>query len=114
MSYSTFIGGISESFRENWTAHTVRPDQTETDAFDIFTWYQEIPRLDWRVRPSPGRDSFRADWGAWACRVTKAELEAYNRKAEERYRIPESILARMRDGVDYAMIDVEDIGSGLD
>ena len=113
MTYSTFVGGISESFRENWTAHTVRPNQLEPDAFDIFTWYEEIPNSDWQAH-SPGSDGIWADWGARAYKVTKAELVEYNRHCREEYRVPDRVLDKMKDGETYAMIDVEDIGTGLD
>ncbi len=113
MTHSTFVGGISESFRENWEAHTVRPGQAEPDAFDIFTWYAEIPNTDRQV-PDPGTDGIRADWGAWACKVTKKELLEYNRRCREEYCVPDRVLTRVNDTEIYAMIDAEDIGTGLD
>ena len=30
-----YIGEISESYRKNWSPHTVRPDQKEPDVFDV-------------------------------------------------------------------------------
>ena len=109
MTYSTHIGGISESFRDDWTAHTTRPTQWEPDAFDIFTWYNEIPNPDWHNGGRFFTNGIKADWGAWAYRITKERAKAYNECVEEQYRIPEWIIYRMEDGIDYAVVHVEDV-----
>lgn len=94
MTYSFNIGGISASFRNNWTAHTTKPHQWEPDAFDIFTWYEEIPEPDWIAGGRFFTDGMKADWGAWASKITKEKAMAYNKCVAEKHRIPDRILPK--------------------
>lgn len=110
MMRSTFIGGISKSFQDNWEAHTTRLHQMEPDAFDIFTWSEEVPDLEWGCGCHFATDKIQADWGSWAYKTTKAKLTEYNQCVAEQYRIPDRIIDRMEDGQTYAIIDADMIG----
>ncbi len=102
-----YIGEISESYLENWSPHTVGPDQTEPEVFDVLTdgTRQEIGyRLDMSAAEKCFSDRIQVDWGGWAYKVTSEQIRAYNQATSPQYQIPECELDPEKA---YAIIDVE-------
>ena len=106
--WACYFGVISESYRKNWKPHTVKPEQKEPDVYDVLESRQEIMyRLDGTAAMECFTDMIQVDWGGWAYRVTKARALEYNRRVTGVYRIPETVISSMEDGVTYGIIDVE-------
>ena len=82
-------------------------DAFEPDAFDIFTWHEDIPDLYGDASLDMLSDGFRADWGAWAYKTTKGRVLAYNCQVEEFRRIPDNVVNMLKDGETYAVVSVE-------
>ena len=94
------LGGISGPYQERWEAQS-------DNAFDIFTWHEDIPDLYGNAADEMLSDCFRADWGAWAYKTTKEKVIAYNRQVEEWRRIPGHVVSRLKDGETYAVVWAE-------
>ncbi len=107
--WACYFGKISKSYRENWTPHTVSPDQKEPDVHDVLEDPTEIMyRLAWTAAAECFSDMIQVDWGGWAYRVTKAQAIAYNEMTGSgSYSIPQRIIDSMEDGEIYGIIDVE-------
>ena len=103
-----YFGEITESYRKDWTPHTVRPDEKEPDVHDVIGERYEIGyRLDMRAAEKCFPGWIQVDWGGWAYKVTKEKILQYNEEVGRRYGIPEWVLPMMEDGKEYAVIDVE-------
>ena len=103
----SYFGKISPSYRENWTPHTVRPDQESPDIFDAIAGCDRFAdRLDAQAADKCFSDMIQVDWGGWAYKVTKEQARAYNRIVRSG-QIPESIIESMENGEVYGIIDVE-------
>ena len=103
-----YFGEISESYRENWKPHTVRPDQESPSVFDVLAWRCEIMyRLDSKAADRCFSDQIQVDWGGWAYRFTKTQAVAYNEIADCHYLIPQSTIEGMEEDKLYGIIDVE-------
>ena len=106
--WSCFLGEITAPYRRKWEPQTVSPDQTEPDVYDVLTEMQEIGyRLDMIAARKCFSDCIQVDWGGWAYKATKAQMEDYNRSASHRYSIPQSVINDLEDGHIYGIIDVE-------
>ena len=108
--WACYFGEISDSYRDNWTPHTVSPDQKEPEIFDVLVWSREIMyRLSWTAAYDCFSDMIQVDWGGWAYKVTKEQAVAYNDRNgwDNSYSIPQSVIDEMEDGKVYGIIDVE-------
>lgn len=102
-----YIGEISESYRKNWSPHTVRPDQKEPDVFDVLVdeTRREIGyRLDSDAAGKCFTDCIQVDWGGWAYKVTTEQMNRYNQITTFQYMIP---IWPLDPDKEYAIIDVE-------
>ncbi len=103
--WACYIGEITEPYRERWERQQIRADQ-EPDIFDVITDSQEFGyRLDGCAYDCFS-DEIQVDWGGWAYKATKAQMEEYNRRAA-RCPIPQHIMDGLKDGHVYGIIDVE-------
>ena len=106
--WACYIGVISESYRERWEPHTVRPDQKEPDIYDVIDDRWEIGyRLDMKAAHECFSDCIQVDWGGWAYKVTAEQILKYNEAAFPLNRIPEDVALALNPAWDYAIIDVE-------
>ena len=106
--WSCYIGEISESYRNNWSPHTVSPDQKEPDVHDVIDYPLRIGyRLDMRAARECFTDCIQVDWGGWAYRATAEQIMKYNETAAGGYRIPDYVPQMLFPGRQYGIIDVE-------
>lgn len=107
--WACYLGEISEPYQHHWKPQTVSPDQNEPDIFDVLTndKYEICYRLDERAAAECFSDCIQVDWGGWAYKATKAQMEAYNRSVSHKYLIPQPVIDRTEDDHVYGIIDVE-------
>ena len=106
--WACYIGTISDSYRERWEPHTVRPDQKEPDVYDVIDDRQSIGyRLDAHAAHECFSDCIKVDWGGWAYKVTAEQIRKYNKMANHQYLIPRNVAPALDPEKDYAIIDVE-------
>ncbi len=105
--WACYIGEISKPYQERWERQTICADQEEPDVYDVITDSRRIGyRLDGCAYECFS-DCIRVDWGGWAYKVTKAQMEEYNRRASPMNKVPQHIIDGMKDGHVYGVIDVE-------
>ena len=106
--WACYIGEITKSYRDNWTPHTVSPDQKEPDVYDVIADQWEIGyRLDMRAAQECFSDCIQVDWGGWVYKVTREQILKYNEEASGQYLIPEDVAYALDPEKQYAIIDVE-------
>ncbi len=102
-----YLGEISEPYLRRWEPQIVSPDQKEPDVFDVLS---ERWRVGYCLDGAAGKcftDRIQVDWGGYAYKATKAQLEEYNRLALNQYKISPGAVASLEDGHVYGIIDVE-------
>ena len=107
--WACYLGEISESYQHTWKPHTVSEDQEVPDVFDVLTEdrMKICYRLDMPAAAKYLSDCIQVDWGGWAYKATKAQMEEYNRYASDQYLIPEAVIDSLKDNHVYGIIDVE-------
>ena len=102
-----YVGEISEPYRRKWERQTVSPDQSEPDVFDVITDMSYVGyRLDGCALEC-FTDCIQVDWGGWAYKATKAQMQEYNRRAHSMNRMTQEVVESLEDGRVYGVIDVE-------
>lgn len=105
--WDCYVGEISEPYLRRWEPQTVSPDQKEPSVFDVLTDRIKIGyRLDGCAHVCFS-GCIQVDWGGWAYKATKAQMEEYNRSASPMYQIPQKVMDSLEDGHVYGIIDVE-------
>ena len=102
-----YLGEISDSYRENWTPHTVSPEQKEPSVFDVLkeeNRHEIGYRLDMAAAQKCFSECIQVDWGGWAYKVSAEQIRAYNEEAAPQYWIP---LYELDPRKEYAIIDME-------
>ncbi len=104
--WACYIGKISEPYLRKWEPQRISPDQKEPDVFDVLSDRTEVGyRLDPAVILKCFGNSIQVDWGGYAYKVTREQLEKYNQICSPIYRLRH--IEDLEPDHVYGLIDVE-------